>query len=106
MSPSLGISSSTKYFLDDLRCWDYFAQCLKGSYKTRMLTEVGRSGVHGFSLSGTPSCFSEGFDLQSLTVGFFFLGFGLLCKILAPPCGFLGFSGNFTLCSYLASTDL
>ena len=29
MRPSLGISSSTKYFLDDLRCWDYFAQGLK-----------------------------------------------------------------------------
>ena len=44
----------------------------EGGYKTRMLTEVGGPGVRGFSLSGAPSVFSEGFHLQSLAVGFSF----------------------------------
>ena len=65
-------SSPIKYFQMTWDVGKVLPRGLKGDSKTRMLTEVGGLGVCGFSLAGGPWGYSEGFGLQSLTVGFSF----------------------------------
>lgn len=80
----------------------------QGDSNIRMLTEVGEPGLHGSVFWEPQTGHSEVFGLQSLAAScdceIYFVSVGLLCKILAPPCGGLAFSGDITFCFCIVST--